>query len=115
MGQHVWLLLATIITEILVIIKWSQGQFPNALPTAVKWGWGIGATLLMLYPTIQASSRFHLLGSTANLTLYSLGFQAREDTFGKNRGKRSRLECLASFVVGEQTCLRISLYKPGTL
>lgn len=53
MGQHVWLLLATIITELLVITKWSQGQFPNSLPTTVKWGWATGATLLVLYPTFQ--------------------------------------------------------------
>lgn len=53
MGQHVWLLLATIATELLVIKKWSKGQFPAPLPTAVKWGWVIGATLLVLYPTIQ--------------------------------------------------------------
>jgi len=56
MGQHVWLLLATIVTELLVITKWSQGQFPNPLPSEVKWGWTIGATLLVLYPTIQVRS-----------------------------------------------------------
>ena len=55
MGQHVWLLLATIITEILVIRKWSKGQFPNPVPLTVKWCWAIGATLLVLYPTIQVS------------------------------------------------------------
>jgi hypothetical protein len=27
MGQHVWLLLATVVTELLVIFKWSKGQF----------------------------------------------------------------------------------------
>jgi len=53
MGQHVWLLLATIITEILVIRKWSKGQFPNPVPLTVKWCWAIGTTLLVLYPTIQ--------------------------------------------------------------
>ena len=53
MGQHVWLLLATIITELLVIAKWRKGQFPEPLPSEVKWGWVIGATLLVLYPTVQ--------------------------------------------------------------
>jgi len=53
MGQHVWLLLATVATELLVIAKWSKGQFPEPLPTKVKWGWTIGAFLLVLYPTVQ--------------------------------------------------------------
>lgn len=55
MGQHVWLLLATIITELLVITKWSQGQFTEPLPTKVRWGWAIGVTLLVLYPVVQVS------------------------------------------------------------
>lgn len=56
MGQHCWLLLATVITEILVITKWSKGQFPEPLPAKVKWGWIIGATLLILYPIVQVCS-----------------------------------------------------------
>lgn len=55
MGQHVWLLLATIITELLVIMKWSKGQFSEPFPTPVKWGWAIGVTLLTIYPTVQVS------------------------------------------------------------
>jgi phosphatidylserine synthase 2 len=53
MGQHVWLLLATVGTELLVIIKWSKGQFPEPLPNRIKWAWGIGGTLLVLYPTVR--------------------------------------------------------------
>lgn len=53
MGQHVWLLLATVGTELLVIIKWSRGQFPEPLPTHIKWAWAIGGTLLVLYPTVR--------------------------------------------------------------
>lgn len=55
MGQHVWLLLATIGTELLVITKWSKGQFPEPLPAKVKWGWIVGATLLALYPIVRVS------------------------------------------------------------
>jgi len=58
MGQHVWLLLATIVTEILVITKWSKGLFPEPLPSKVKWGWIITASALILYP-IQRVSRPH--------------------------------------------------------
>ncbi|KAK0202127.1 phosphatidyl serine synthase-domain-containing protein [Desarmillaria ectypa] len=53
MGQHVWLLLATILTEILVIRKWSVGVFTEPFPRGVKWGLGIGALLLVLYPAVQ--------------------------------------------------------------
>ncbi|KAI1785535.1 phosphatidylserine synthase 2 [Ganoderma leucocontextum] len=53
MGQHVWLLLATIGTEMLAITKWSQGQFPEPLPMSVRWAWTGGATLLVLYPTVR--------------------------------------------------------------
>lgn len=56
MGQHVWLLLATVVTELLVITKWSKGQFPEPLPPAVKWGWSVAAVLVVLYPTVQVSA-----------------------------------------------------------
>lgn len=53
MGQHVWLLLATIGTELLAITKWSRGQFPEPLPKRVKLAWTVGAALLVLYPTVR--------------------------------------------------------------
>jgi hypothetical protein len=55
MGQHVWLLLATIGTELLAIVKWSKGQFPVALPTHVRFAWLVGGALLVLYPVGQVS------------------------------------------------------------
>lgn len=55
MGQHVWLLLATIVTEILVITKWSKGMFPEPLPPKVKWGWITTVVLLILYPIRRVS------------------------------------------------------------
>jgi phosphatidylserine synthase 2 len=55
MGQHVWLLLATICTELLAIVKWSKGQFSASLPTPVRIAWSIGAALLVLYPVCQVS------------------------------------------------------------
>jgi hypothetical protein len=56
MGQHVWLMLATIGTELLVIIKWSKGQFPTPLPAQVWFGWLVGAAILVLYPVGQVGS-----------------------------------------------------------
>jgi phosphatidylserine synthase 2 len=53
MGQHVWLVLATICTELLVIVKWSQGQYPAPLPRTVKWSWIVGGTLLVVYPIVR--------------------------------------------------------------
>lgn len=56
MGQHVWLMLATIGTELLAIIKWSKGQYPTPLPTHVWFAWLVGAAMLVLYPVGQVSS-----------------------------------------------------------
>ena len=61
MGQHVWLLLATIGTELLAITKWSQGQFPEPLPAGVKWAWAAGASVLVLYPTVRVRGLFFVL------------------------------------------------------
>ena len=53
MGQHVWLLLATIGTELLAITKWSKGQFAEPLPLKVRWAWTLGGALLVLYPIVR--------------------------------------------------------------
>jgi len=53
MGQHTWLLLATICTELLAIRKWSRGMFTEPFPFYVKLGWSIGATLLTVYPVVS--------------------------------------------------------------
>jgi len=53
MGQHFWLLLAMIITELLIIKKWSRGMFLNPTPTHVKIGWTIGSVLLVGYPALK--------------------------------------------------------------
>ena len=58
MGQHTWLLLATICTELLVIRKWSQGMFTEPFPIYVKVGWSIGAILLTVYPLSRVSRFF---------------------------------------------------------
>lgn len=57
MGQHCWLLLATVLTELLVITKWSSGMFHEPLPQYVRWGWIIGGALVILYPIVRVSSR----------------------------------------------------------
>ncbi|KAJ7490545.1 phosphatidyl serine synthase-domain-containing protein [Mycena latifolia] len=53
MGQHVWLLLATVLTEGLVIFKWGRGQFPAPLPTHVKWGWAVTGSAIVVYPIVK--------------------------------------------------------------
>ena len=55
MGQHTWLLLATIGTELLTIIKWSKGQFSAPVPKPVWYAWLVGAAMLILYPIGQVS------------------------------------------------------------
>lgn len=48
------MLLATIGTELLVILKFSRGQFSEPFPPMVKQGWALGAFLLVLYPAVKA-------------------------------------------------------------
>src|SRR5260221_8002833 len=72
MSQHVWLLLATIVTELLAIAKWGKGQYPNPLPNKVKWGWMIGAVSLVLYPILQVCI-FHLM--VHSICLFSVRIQ----------------------------------------
>ena len=57
MGQHTWLLLATICTELLAIRKWSMGMFAEPFPFYVKLGWSVGVLLLTVYPIVRVSDR----------------------------------------------------------
>nr|GAT42361.1 predicted protein [Mycena chlorophos] len=58
MGQHVWLLLATVATEILVIIKWTSSPHSGIPPLmsaskVVKMGWVVGGLALVVYPSAK--------------------------------------------------------------
>lgn len=71
MGAHTWLLLATIVTELLVIRKWVKSINMEPFPIYVKWAWSIGAVLLVLYPLSHVCSFI----SSSDLTLsFSLQF-----------------------------------------
>ena len=59
MGSHVWLLLATVVTELVVIRKWSKNQFPEPFPKPIKIAWSIGVAFLVLYPLMKASWSFY--------------------------------------------------------
>jgi len=64
MGQHVWLLLATVFTELIVIVKWwnQQEGTTRQMPEYVKVGWAIGFTVLgVVYPIVQVRAFFHIL------------------------------------------------------
>jgi phosphatidylserine synthase 2 len=63
MGQHVWLLLATIGTELLVIVKWSKGQFKEPLPEPVRWAWSLVGALLVIYPAITVRDNCNCLST----------------------------------------------------
>lgn len=32
MGFHAWLLVATVMLEFLIVVKWSEGEFPKPAP-----------------------------------------------------------------------------------
>ncbi|MBW0512674.1 hypothetical protein O181_052389 [Austropuccinia psidii MF-1] len=53
MGSHVWLSMATVILELLIVVKWSKGEFPTPMPIKVKIFWSIALFGLILYPTLK--------------------------------------------------------------
>ncbi|KAH9462203.1 hypothetical protein MJO28_003007 [Puccinia striiformis f. sp. tritici] len=54
MGSHAWLSMATVILELLIVIKWSKGEFESSfMPVKVKIFWSITLSLLILYPAIK--------------------------------------------------------------
>ena len=67
MGAHAWLLLATMVTELLVIRKWGKNIYTQPFPKHIKWSITIGILLLALYPVtkVRFSSTvvFHSLTS----------------------------------------------------
>ena len=56
-GPQAWLLIGSIATEVLIIFKFGQGEFPNAAPASVIYFWIVFLTLLTVYPIYQ----FYLL------------------------------------------------------
>ena len=53
MGQHAWLMCATVITELLIIFKFGRGQFDQPFPIPVKVFASTGAVLLISYPILK--------------------------------------------------------------
>jgi phosphatidylserine synthase 2 len=74
MGQHAWLLLATVTTELLLIFKWGRGQFPLPFPLSVKICAVVGVVLLLAYPALKVSAAVFRQGTSA-FTEYWLGNQ----------------------------------------
>lgn len=62
MGQHAWLMSATVITELLIIFKFGRGQFDQPFPAPVKLFAGTGLVVLISYPIYKVSPalRVHL-------------------------------------------------------
>lgn len=52
-GPQAWLLIANIATEVLIVFKFGQGEFPNPAPAEVVYSWIVFITLLVLYPIYQ--------------------------------------------------------------
>lgn len=98
MGQHTWLLLATICTELLAIRKWSRGMFTEPFPFYVKLGWSIGAVILTVYPIVRVSGRLPLIVrplmtelNLASLVWNSSGQEVHPQTTEKERQTQSSL------------------------
>ncbi|GJJ15789.1 hypothetical protein Clacol_010067 [Clathrus columnatus] len=53
MGQHAWLLFATVLTEVLLVFKWGRDVFTNPFPRHVKWSLITGGIILVVYPGVK--------------------------------------------------------------
>ncbi|KIJ55000.1 hypothetical protein M422DRAFT_221436 [Sphaerobolus stellatus SS14] len=58
MGQHTWLLFATVLTELLLVFKWGRGVFTEPFPLHIKYFLSTLAVTLVLYPTIKFGPKF---------------------------------------------------------
>lgn len=61
MGQHAWLMSATVLTELLIIFKFGRGQFNQPFPTPVKLFAGTGLVVLISYPIYKVSTPLWVL------------------------------------------------------
>lgn len=64
LGAQAWLMILTIIVEILICIKWSYNQFPKPAPHMVIWFWRALLTALLVFPIWQFWLRHRFLGKT---------------------------------------------------
>ncbi|KAF8319655.1 PSS-domain-containing protein [Clavulina sp. PMI_390] len=53
MGQHAWLMSATVFTELLIIFKFGRDQFPQPFPLPVKVFITTGLVVLATYPILK--------------------------------------------------------------
>ncbi|KAF9947436.1 hypothetical protein BGZ70_002677 [Mortierella alpina] len=52
-GPQAWLLIGSVATEVLIVFKFGQGEFPNPAPASVIYFWAAFLTLLTVYPIYQ--------------------------------------------------------------
>ncbi|KAJ1968739.1 hypothetical protein H4R35_006344 [Dimargaris xerosporica] len=52
-GTQIWLMLANIMTEVLICVKLSEGEFTAPAPQSVVYFWAVLGSLLVIYPICQ--------------------------------------------------------------
>ena len=53
LGMYAWMATINILTELLIILKFSKGEFKNPFPLEVEIFWGIFMSILIAYPIYQ--------------------------------------------------------------
>ncbi|PVZ97542.1 hypothetical protein BB558_006495 [Smittium angustum] len=53
LGAHMWLTMATVLTELLIIFKFGAGEFPAPFPNIVIIGWSIAFSIVVLFAVWQ--------------------------------------------------------------
>ena len=52
-GPQAWLLIGSIATEVLIVCKFGQGEFPNPAPKEIIYFWVAFLSLLTAFPIYQ--------------------------------------------------------------
>jgi phosphatidylserine synthase 2 len=57
LGSHAWLAIANLGTELLIIIKYGQGEFPAPAPLHIKVFWAVFIAVIAMYCLYQFAYR----------------------------------------------------------
>ncbi|KAI8919140.1 phosphatidyl serine synthase-domain-containing protein [Powellomyces hirtus] len=63
LGMHAWMATANILTELLIVIKFGQGEFPEPMPWEVKVGWAAFGAMLGGYALVRFGLKDNFAGS----------------------------------------------------
>ncbi|KAJ3179909.1 hypothetical protein HDU87_002477 [Geranomyces variabilis] len=105
LGMHAWMATANILTELLIIVKYGRGEFPEPAPWKVKVGWAMLICLISGYALV----RFGIRGDSPSLASSSGAAGGRSSGGGK---RAARVAAGSSFAERSPTMSRTNARTP---